>query len=470
MRKLCYSILIGIIAVALCISAADAQTLGPSPFTPSKATANLSARTLATFGDSLTYLGDTGNLTNGACGASTTSCIAQLPSSYNTWINLYTGYRAYRQPGYDCGLNGATTTTLLPQVSCVLNLNPDIVVMQIGANDAAGAVSCATITTNNRSMYQTFLNAGIAVIKVGIYPRSGGSTFSTTAANIAQCANQRDREYARSTGVRGFYFVDVEGVAVDPTQTGSWASPSGFLSDGAHPAQTGASQISALIANVINALVPPWRVPNYSAGDVYDATNNPGGNLLTNGLLTGSGGGVSSCTGSSPTSTSLAAGGLGGSACVGAVGTTVDSRPFMSVTLSGAATGSNLNVIWFQEANSLSNFSVGDTIYATGCIAIATNSGLSDAQIILKTTESGTDYNYQAAQGSGSAFPVNGWAMSGGGCGPGYVFQITPPRTLTVIPTKVEIDVKVDFVSPASATTMSGTIYVSSLAIRKVIN
>ena len=507
-----------------------------------------SARTWTAFGDSITYNADAGNLTNGPCGAATSNCYAQLSGSYATWINIYTGYRAYKQPGYNCGLNGAGATQLLAQVSCVLNMNPDFVVMQVGGNDAAGSVSCNSYTTTVRQIYAIFMNAGIAVFKVGTYPRSGANTFNTTASNLAQCYNQRDRTFANSSGNRGFYFVDLESVAVDPINTtiqaaavatggatctngvqtftvsggsssaaatltgtvsgnalsgaltmvnggyytvvpgnpvtltgggcgtpptanlttATWVSPSGCLYDGSHPGQNCGSQMGALIANQINTIIPPWHEPNYSQGDVYDATNNPGGNLLTNGMLQGTGGTASTCTGTVPNSTTLVTGGLGGGACAGTVGTTSDGRPTMTVTMSGTSTGTNLKAFFYQEALSLANFSAGDTIYAEGCVSLGPNTGLSDAAVVLLTTENAVTYFATTGSGGGGAAPSSGYAMSGGGCGPGFVMQITPPRTLTAIPTKVELDLSVDLLGTTSGTVISGTVTYASMAIRKV--
>ena len=451
--------------VGLCLSsAAWGQTV--SSATPQSAfTSNRVAKTWALFGDSVVSGADTGNLTNNPCGPSNTQstiiCTASLPASYGTWINLFTGYAAYRTPGYNCGISGGTAVQLLAQVGCVLALQPDFVVMDAGENNDVGGISCAAHTATVRQIYNAFLNAGIAVFKVGTFPRSSPFTFTTAQANTAQCYNQEDAYFASEAGSRGFYFVPIDSVAVDPTTTGSWASPSGCLLDGAHPAQTCAKAWAQLVANQINTVIPQWRAPMFSNGDVYDATNNPYGNLLPNGLLAGTGGGLTNCTGTVPANTSLLTGGLGGAACAGTVSTGSDGRPIATVTLSGTGTIACCAAIFYaQQATSLSNFNIGDTIQACGYIQMGANVGLIDAQILLHTTESGTGYTYKSADGAGTSFPTAGY-------GSNYLLQCTPPRTLTAVPTQVEVDAEIDM-QALSSTTISGAMNVQSLSLRKI--
>jgi lysophospholipase L1-like esterase len=202
-----------------------------------------SARTLAMLGDSITFNVDDANLTNGPCVG--LSCEAYGYGGYGTWASVYSGYRVWRAPNTgNCGESGGTIAQILANISCVTALNPDVVIYEGGGNDPGSGSTCASATAANRAIYSAFKAAGIAVIKVGIYPRTSPVAFTTSQASIAQCLNMEDRRYAQEVGGAGWYFVDVEPIMVDPAQTGSWATRSGYmLADGAHPSTVGSSAI-----------------------------------------------------------------------------------------------------------------------------------------------------------------------------------------------------------------------------------
>jgi hypothetical protein len=232
---------------------------------------------------------------------------------------------------------------------------------------------------------------------------------------------------------------------------------------------SGGSASGYLVSQVINSVIPNWFIPLFSAADVYDATNNPSGNLLPNGLLTGtSTSGLGGCTGNIATSTTQAenAAGMGSATCVLSVSTTADNRPVQVVTLSGTYSGTSKNVFLFQDVATPSNVNVGDVLEGKACINIGSNTNIAGVNVRLLTTESGTSYFYDAAQNTALAMPSAGWASGS----TSYVCMWTPRRTVTAVPTKVELDVYINFVTQGSSSSIAATVNVQSMSVRKVVN
>lgn len=450
---------LSLFATPACAGETLTQTLPTRPNPPI-------AKTLALLGDSITFWADTTNIDNpGACAGN--ECSAYLYQGFGTWANIYSQYRVTRVPNTNnCGSSGITTAQILLNVSsCLLKLNPDVVIYQGGGNDASTGVSCATATANNRAIYSRLLNAGIAVIKVSIYPRASPNAFTAAQANMAQCVNEYDRRYAEANGARGFYFVDCDPVLVDPTQTSSWSALSNVLYlDGAHLSMVGASLVGNLVAQQINTLYPSWRVPVFSNADVYDATNNPAGNLLPNSIMAGTGGAIfAGCSGTAANSSNLGAGGMGGATCVGSSTTLADNRNTQTITLGGTSTGSNGQVTWWQNVATPSNINIGDVLEGILWINIGATTNVSGVVVTLKTVEGGVTYQQDSGlPDTGNAMPTPAVA--------GYLPFITPRRTVTSVPSSAEIDVKIFLKTPLSAAAVSGTIAFTSANLRKVFN
>jgi hypothetical protein len=140
---------------------------------------------------------------------------------------------------------------------------------------------------------------------------------------------------------------------------------------------------------VWNALKPYTPSPTYgytpnSQSDVYDATNNPAGNLLgTAGIPIGSGGTVhSTCSGTTPTNWDLYEGGTGTITCVGSIESTradgiAGERGV--VTFSDATAGSS-DYVYFRVGGSLgtSNLTLGtDQVYMEADIDISNVANMS---------------------------------------------------------------------------------------------
>jgi lysophospholipase L1-like esterase len=399
-------------------------------------------------------------------------CGTAISGNYFTWTMIYSNYRVsmtqiapWSGTVTNCGVSGQTTAQILANIGCVLAVKPDVVMMDGGTNDAAVNLTCATITANNRRIYQTLAAAGIYVVKMSIIPRSGASVFTTAQANVAQCANEYDRRYAEYTGTKQFYFVDLDPIVVDPAQT-TWSIRAGYLVDGTHPSTAGGSVMGYAIAGVLNQLFPSWRGPIMNAGDVYDAVNNPTGNLLPNGAMTGTSGTLTGCTGvavgTSGSTNSLIGSTAGGASCVGSSVTTSDGRSAQQVVISGAATGSGNYVAIRNAVTTPSNISIGDVIEAQAWVTVGANTNLAGFELNMNSTESGTQYNSSAALANQTdPLPTAGFAD-----GVQHVL-ITARRTILAVPTGLFVDVRVKLINGSVSPT--GTITVSSVSIRKVL-
>lgn len=451
----------------LLTSQAWGQTLGPSPIQSGYGKMQLpTGKTLAIYGDSFA--------TNAGLSAAAIPCNqfcqTAISGNYFTWADIYSGYRIthpspFAQSGTvtNCGVTGTTTAQILSNIGCVQSANPDIVLYEGGANDANGSVSCATVTTNNRAIYAAMKQAGITIIKIGVIPRSGGSAYTTAQANLAQCYNEYDRRYAEEVGSGGFYFVDLDPIVLDTAQPTVWAIKAGYLLDGVHPSTAGGSVMGYAIAQVINQIVPQWRQPILTNGDVFDAVNNPTGNKLSNGVFTGAGGSAANgCTGTVATGTTIDGTNRGGSTCVGSTTTLADGRSAQVMTVSGAATGNGNFIPISQVAGTLSDFTIGDVLEAQAWVSLGANSNITGVELNMITTESATQFNATAAVATQTdVFPASGFATGA------FVPLITPRRTLTAVPTLVQIAVRLRYlngsVSPAAVLT------VASMSVRKVL-
>lgn len=423
-----------------------------------------SGKTLVIYGDS--FAANAGSSAAAyPCGS---FCGSAVEGNYFTWAQVYSGYRVSRAvygtpagtPLTNCGVSGYTSAQILANISCPLAVKPDIVIMESGTNDAAGNITCATTTANNRSIYQQLNAAGIIVIKVSVIPRSSPNTYTTAQANLAQCYNEYDRRYAEEVGASGFYFVDLDPIVIDPTQS-TWTIKSGYLVDGIHPASTGGSPMGYAIAQVINQVVPQWRQPIYTDGDTYDATNNPVGNLLSNGAFTGTGGSTSGtgCSGTVPTSVSVTC--QAGATVVSSVVTLADGRSALKLVISGSITASSSFDVVRQTIATPANINLGDTLEAQAWVIMSPQSSVS-LNFRLTTTESASTY-FNDSWGINYTDP---WPVAGFAAGQSAL-AITSRRVTTAVPSAAYLDM--DIVYANGSITPSATIILTSETIKKVL-
>lgn len=454
-----------VFAAIIIATSAFAQTNSPGPLP--LITAGKQWKTYAILGDS--FASNAGS--SAAAQPCNSSCGSAISGNYFTWADLYMASRIYRNPNTtsaglvtNCGISGATSAGILANVSCVLAVKPDLVIMESGTNDAVASIACATTTANNRAMYAQLASAGIFVIKAGVIPRSGGSAYTTAQANLAQCYNEYDRRYQEEVGSQGFLFVDLDPVVIDPASPTTWSIRSNFLIDGVHPSTNGGSVMGLTIAQAVNQLISPWRAPVMTNGDVFDATNNPVGNLVSNGVFTGTGGSsFNGCSGVVPTGYFWGATATtGGATCVASATTLADGRPALVLTISGASTGSNNKVVLRTNNITAANVVSGDTIEGQAWVSFGPNSNIAGVSLTLSTTESSVGFsNLVASSTPTDPLPASGLA------GNAFVPLVTPRRTTGANPSAVFMDLAISPIN--GSVSPSITVIVAGMSVKKVL-
>lgn len=421
---------------------------------------------LALLGDSITASADPG--LNSGFNNCPPACQSGLNSSYITWMAFYSNYNLFRSPSgpTNFGESGDITSQILARVPQVIQSGANIVLLQGGTNDAATNVSCATITANFLSMYQQFQQARITVVKVGLYPRP---SFTTAQANVAQCVNQFDRNYARNNQHLGFYFFDLDPVVVDPTQA-SWAIKASYIQpDNTHLTQIGSSAVGYALAQAFYWMGWQWLYPDYTAANLYDAANNPRGNLINSGYgqFTGTTGTPSApCTTTAGLATGwqvFTQGGTTGSlTCVLTKTSMADGRTCQVLTLGGTYSGAP-NIIVQIASFTYANLSVGDIIEGLGYVQYTGGVNISGIDLILSTTENATAYYYKASSPNQTYIGPANYANNS------FVPLLTPRRTIQYVPTAMTLAFYVELMNQASSSSAGGVITFCSASVRKVI-
>lgn len=231
-------------------------------------------------------------------------------------------------------------------------------IIAIGVNDAAsGSLVPADTISNMNIIISTILASGAIVVLQPILP------------NTTLSAAQRKKAYTINAYYRKKARTDKRIIMSDPTPrfidaTDANGNPlTNYTYDGLHPATIGAYVIGKTHWESLQDLVPPYDRRFMNGADVYDATANVNGNLLTNGLLNGTSGtkGVTgSITGNVATGWDVSLFGGSGSpacACSKVSRTDGESGIWQQLALSGS-NGAAGYYRFFQLVNS--NYSAGN--------------------------------------------------------------------------------------------------------------
>jgi hypothetical protein len=431
-----------------------------------------------------TYSG--GTVTPGT--ACTTACASMIYTGYTYWLNLYTDNRINRAVNTNnlgvysdlvtdmapSGSNGRfqTLTTLIRQAS-----GPVVVPFQGGDNDPSAGESCSTIVAALRQSYAGLQQLGAIVIRPSIYPRGAPNAFTTAQQQVVDCVNQADIRYAEE-GHPGFYVVNMDGVIGNPGSTTA-APYSGYLqSDGVHLTPTGASAYGYAIAQQINQLFPNWRSGFLNASDVYNATNNPAGNLVGNGGFQVTSGGTvnTGASGTAAGSWTLSGNSVSGLTVAGAVnqltsasGVLPKGAYYQSVTLSGtytAASGAEAFAL-FQFACSggaCSNFSAGDVVEACVALRIGANTNLAGVPVQLTASDNSQSINYQ-----GGALAAASYSFPSGGFIDGVFHEVCTPRYTIQTPLTFVALTVAGFLYTGTSATAAGEIDIGGPSVRQVL-
>lgn len=409
---------------------------------------------------------------------STATAIGNHPYAPSSWLVPMLGQRVRTDHSLNFGVSGDTTAQLLARIDAIAACAADIVCVLIGTNDVNGAVTGATLATYKANMIaivDRLLNAGKLVIVTPPLPR-----------NVATAANRRLLHAMREwtlrlqwSGRRNLRVADAS-VEYGDSLSGTYAPRSGHDYDGLHPQSRGAYEIAKALHRVLDPLLPPVPQGLASADDIYDATYNPGGNLLTNGILDGTGGTVPTSQGATTAGSQMATGWslffnapysgatpLSGLTVLASKGVTEQGLPEQVFTVSGSYSG-DVDTFWgmTQTVPSLSRLAVGDVLEATGEIILDPSA----AELPIASPRLGLSIGYP----SGSATPTRVVDMyhvaSGYAPKEGYRLSLRTPRfTLQEVPSTISFGAL--FIPRQGANTLpnNAVFRMSRLALRKVI-
>lgn len=184
------------------------------------------------------------------------------------WFPAFTGILARQRIAYDESLvfshSGFTTTQLAALTSEVINATPkpQVVFLQMGANDAIGGVALSVFRTNITAIVAAYRAAGIIPVIGTVLPQ-GNTSFR---ARIREY-NAWLKEFCTAQQIT---LVDLYSALVDHT-TGAPATGMLNTSDNLHPVSAGSRAMGLAIATAADPLLPVVAPP--VAVDAADATN-----------------------------------------------------------------------------------------------------------------------------------------------------------------------------------------------------
>jgi acyl-CoA thioesterase-1 len=143
------------------------------------------------------------------------------------------------------GNSGDTTASGLARLDWVLAENPDIAIVELGANDGLRGLDPAQTHANLDAILTRFHAEGVAVLLTGMLaPRNLGREYTESFDAVFPTLAERH-------GI-AFYPFFLDGVALDPALN---------QSDGIHPNAAGARRIARNIAPSVIALIESLERP-----------------------------------------------------------------------------------------------------------------------------------------------------------------------------------------------------------------
>lgn len=288
------------------------------------------SRTFAVYGDSRTqqchYIDGTGSIE---------------VRGFVYWLELMGGGRFRCNVENNFGVGGDSTQLALDRIGAVLADPSPVVIVRLGTNDIGGALPAITPIANLTTIVRTLRAGGKIVVLVNEQPRN----FNMTAYTRQQLFKLRRWISSQHNPAAGVYVADPYSRLVDRLDANG-APVSAYFSDTLHENATGARLVAESIYDVMQRLYPVNDPLSYNNNDVFDAVENPQGNLILNGQMAGT-------TGTAGTGITNSAGiadswsvSRGSAAAPWTITPTkfvdpVDGFPWQQIAVSGTATSSN---------------------------------------------------------------------------------------------------------------------------------
>jgi lysophospholipase L1-like esterase len=178
--------------------------------------------------------------------------------------------------------SGNCTNNIVDQLPEIVASGIDELFLMVGTNDPGNGLTTAQTQANFQTIFQTLNNAGIKVSVISITPRGDAANQSYILG-----MNRWLSEYCQDpTNPRHLLqYIDLYQQLCSSTVAYASGAPydintAMFRADDLHPGDLGGMTISAGIAAVKKDKTLPVRYEH--PNQLYDATNNPYGNLITN--------------------------------------------------------------------------------------------------------------------------------------------------------------------------------------------
>lgn len=207
----------------------------------------------------------------------------------------YAGWEPSGTPGatrYFQGLNAGVSGQTYAQIEArkdflTKHIDCDIVTIDDGTNDMSPSTK-EDIRAARESLASYYLSFSKVVILFPILARGVGSWTGGSAERAkANWINHKTREFCRTH--KNCYFFDWNASWVDFTST--YGEPkSGYSPDSIHFNPKGGEAVGLAFAQFLATILPAAQSVIAYPDDLFDATNNPLGNRLTNPLCLGTAG------------------------------------------------------------------------------------------------------------------------------------------------------------------------------------
>ncbi len=354
---------------------------------------------------------------------SSSSALLQTSSGCLPWACAHSGQRLVFTHAMNFGVNGDTSTLCLARtataVAAMAAAGARFCVVNIGTNDLLAGISAATSIANATAILALVSAAGIVPVYTPILPRdtngSGGS-LTTAQRQYFQYINNQMRQLCNS---HSFYRVaDPTLNIADHTLTNgspigaSTAAATAYTHDGLHPSVRAAFFWGQAIADCLQYDLRGISQSLWSQIDTYDATNNPSGNLIPTGFMTGTSGtkGTGASGNVADNWTVQRAAGTTGTV-VGSKGTVTNTNgttyPTQILTCAAIAGSATETFQMYQQI--FSNFAAGDIVFAECDISVSGIGTDSLTELMLKCADDFSDARCMQAD-TGWFYPNVSWA------------------------------------------------------------
>lgn len=220
----------------------------------------------------------------------------------SAWLEALSGGRLSSPVSLNYGVNGENTTQMLARcdaavADAVAKGCEAVAFFGIFNDDVSTAAARATTIANITAIAKKWTEAGVIFLISGDFPAgsAANTTFRRTGAALPGTMQVRrwclDVLPNLMSNIIAYEVWDR--LAVSDSLTGD-ALPLYFQDDVLHPSSAFyADVVAPVLVQILTGLFPSFQLmPEASNSEVYDATNNPRGNILTNGMLSGNNSGL----------------------------------------------------------------------------------------------------------------------------------------------------------------------------------